>query len=98
MCIVLAAPGRAGRNGAAVSLVCSEEVPYLKGIQRLLGHAIPAQVVAGFAPTAEACVEEAPDAPRAQPSPRRVRQERPHRAGTAPRRSTPPAAPRRRAS
>ncbi|MFO1429431.1 MAG: DEAD/DEAH box helicase [Candidatus Competibacteraceae bacterium] len=42
--------GRAGHAGAAVSLVCADETSQLRGIQRLLGHAIPSTVVEGFAP------------------------------------------------
>lgn len=41
---------RAGCAGLAVSLVCAEEAPYLKDIQRLLRQTIPSSVVEGFAP------------------------------------------------
>ncbi|BBA32770.1 DEAD/DEAH box helicase domain-containing protein [Methylocaldum marinum] len=37
--------GRAGADGAAVSLVCRDEAPQLKGIERLLGRSLPAQPV-----------------------------------------------------
>ncbi|HYQ90805.1 MAG TPA: DEAD/DEAH box helicase [Candidatus Competibacteraceae bacterium] len=42
--------GRAEHAGAAVSLVCADEAPQLRGIQRLLGYPIPSAVVEGFAP------------------------------------------------
>ena len=42
--------GRAGVDGIAVSLVCVDEGPMLREIERLLGHAIPAETVAGFEP------------------------------------------------
>ena len=42
--------GRAGSTGIALSLVCTDEVDLLKGVQRLLKQAIPYQVVEGFIP------------------------------------------------
>jgi ATP-dependent RNA helicase RhlE len=42
--------GRAGVDGIAVSLVCVDEGPLLRDIERLLGHAIPVEVVPGFEP------------------------------------------------
>ncbi len=42
--------GRAGVDGIAVSLVCVDEAPMLRDIERLLGHAIPVETVAGFEP------------------------------------------------
>ena len=42
--------GRAGLDGIAVSLVCVDEGPMLRDIERLLGHAIPIETVAGFEP------------------------------------------------
>jgi ATP-dependent RNA helicase RhlE len=42
--------GRAGVDGDAVSLVCVDERPLLADIERLLGHAIETEVIAGFAP------------------------------------------------
>ena len=42
--------GRAGLSGIAVSLVCVDEGPLLRDIERLLGHPIPQQVIAGFEP------------------------------------------------
>jgi ATP-dependent RNA helicase RhlE len=42
--------GRAGSTGIAVSLVCVDEGPLLRDIERLLGHAIPQQIIAGFEP------------------------------------------------
>jgi ATP-dependent RNA helicase RhlE len=42
--------GRAGMEGDAISLVCIDEAPMLRDIERLLGSAIPAEVVPGFEP------------------------------------------------
>ena len=42
--------GRAGSTGIAVSLVCVDEGPLLRDIERLLGGPIPQQVIAGFEP------------------------------------------------
>jgi ATP-dependent RNA helicase RhlE len=42
--------GRAGASGTAISLVSPAEVQELRGIQRLLGKAIPYAVVEGFVP------------------------------------------------
>jgi ATP-dependent RNA helicase RhlE len=42
--------GRAGASGEAISLVCIDEVDLLRGVQRLLKHAIPWTVEEGFVP------------------------------------------------
>ena len=42
--------GRAGVDGDAVSLVCVDEDKLLRDIERVLGHAIPREVIAGFEP------------------------------------------------
>jgi ATP-dependent RNA helicase RhlE len=42
--------GRAGSTGDAISLVCVDEGPLLREIEKLLGHAIPTEVIAGFEP------------------------------------------------
>ena len=42
--------GRAGLVGDAVSLVCVDEEHLLRDVERMLGHAIPSQVVPGFEP------------------------------------------------
>ena len=42
--------GRAGVDGDAVSLVCVDETRLLKDIERVLGHAIPSEVIEGFEP------------------------------------------------
>jgi ATP-dependent RNA helicase RhlE len=42
--------GRAGVEGDAISLVCVDEGPLLRDIERLLGSPIPAVVVPGFEP------------------------------------------------
>jgi ATP-dependent RNA helicase RhlE len=43
--------GRAGATGDAVSLVCIDEADLLRGVQRLLQHAIPWEVEEGFEPS-----------------------------------------------
>jgi ATP-dependent RNA helicase RhlE len=43
--------GRAGADGEALSLVCAEEMAYLKSIEKLLGEPIPTTTVDGFTPT-----------------------------------------------
>jgi ATP-dependent RNA helicase RhlE len=42
--------GRAGVDGDAVSLVCVDETRLLRDIERVLGHAIPSEVIEGFEP------------------------------------------------
>ncbi len=42
--------GRAGMDGDAVSLVCVDELKLLDDIERLLGHRILSEVIAGFEP------------------------------------------------
>ena len=42
--------GRAGIRGTAVSLVCIDEAPLLRDIERLLGGPIPSREIAGFEP------------------------------------------------
>ena len=42
--------GRAGMEGDAVSLVCVDELPLLREIERLLRHPIPQETIEGFAP------------------------------------------------
>jgi ATP-dependent RNA helicase RhlE len=42
--------GRAGASGDAISLVCVDEAPLLREIERLLGHPIPTEVIAGYEP------------------------------------------------
>jgi ATP-dependent RNA helicase RhlE len=46
--------GRAGASGEAISLVCIDEVDLLRGVQRMLRHAIPWTVAEGFVPDREA--------------------------------------------
>ena len=43
--------GRAGAEGEAISLVCLDEVEYLKNIEKLTGVSLPLQVIEGFEPT-----------------------------------------------
>jgi len=42
--------GRAGSTGDAISLVCVDEAPLLRDIERLLGRSIPSEVIPGFEP------------------------------------------------
>jgi len=42
--------GRAGSTGDAISLVCVDEAPLLREIERLLGRSIPTEVIPGFEP------------------------------------------------
>lgn len=42
--------GRAGIEGDAISLVCIDEAPLLREIERLLGKPIPSEIVPGFEP------------------------------------------------
>jgi ATP-dependent RNA helicase RhlE len=46
--------GRAGNGGKAVSLVCGEEKPLLKGIEQLLNQTLARIVVPGYEPTGDA--------------------------------------------
>ena len=45
--------GRAGITGTAVSLVCVDEAPLLRDIERLLGGPIPSRLIEGFEPNAD---------------------------------------------
>ncbi|NNC85971.1 MAG: DEAD/DEAH box helicase [Bacteroidia bacterium] len=42
--------GRAGQSGEAISLVCIDEVSYLKGIERLIKQQIEKEILKGFEP------------------------------------------------
>src|SRR4051794_5516329 len=42
--------GRAEKTGDAISLVCVDEAPLLRDIERLLGRSIPTEVIPGFEP------------------------------------------------
>jgi ATP-dependent RNA helicase RhlE len=42
--------GRAGATGDAISLVCVDEAPLLRELERLLGRSIPTEVIPGFEP------------------------------------------------
>ena len=60
--------GRAGIDGDAISLVSAEEQPSLADIERLLGHRIAREMIAGFEP-----VDEMPaETPQPRASARRV--------------------------
>jgi ATP-dependent RNA helicase RhlE len=62
--------GRAGNVGRAVSLVCEDEYPFLKDIERLLNQTLAKEVVPGYEPTSIA----RPGAD--QPKPQRSNQRR----------------------
>ncbi len=49
--------GRAGNAGEAISLVCVDELKLLRDIERVLGRAIPKQVVDGYQPDASIAPE-----------------------------------------
>lgn len=42
--------GRAGKEGEAISLVCNDERPFLRGIEKLISQKIPLDDVEGFKP------------------------------------------------
>ncbi len=42
--------GRAGESGNAISLVCVDELDYVRGIEKLLGEQLPTEIVEGFEP------------------------------------------------
>ncbi len=46
--------GRAGASGEAISLVSADELPYVRGIEKLLGQKLPSEVIKGFEPTEQA--------------------------------------------
>ncbi|MDP8962538.1 MAG: DEAD/DEAH box helicase [Cyanobacteriota bacterium] len=66
--------GRAGNVGRAVSLVCSDEYPFLKDIEQLLNQTLTKEVIPGYEPTSIA----QPGAD--QPKPKRSNQRRSNRA------------------
>ncbi len=59
--------GRAGEEGAAVSLVSSDERKLLSDIERVLKRALPLELVTGFEPSGK----EQPEPPRSPPGGRR---------------------------
>ena len=70
--------GRAGITGTAVSLVCVDEAPLLRDVERMLGGPIPSEVIPGFEPNREIRAEpirlrsgQQGGQRRSQPSPRR---------------------------
>jgi ATP-dependent RNA helicase RhlE len=65
--------GRAGSEGAAISLVDSEEIPFLRDIEKLLKRSIPRAALEGYVarPAAERAAEERARPPREPQRPRR---------------------------
>lgn len=61
--------GRAGAEGEAISLVCAEEVDYLKDIEKLTGQSIKRVEAEGYQPMSP-LPEKAPKAPKANNQPR----------------------------
>jgi len=77
--------GRAGRSGEAMSLVCSEEVKLLRGIEKLIGKKIPQVDLPGFDADISVHVEPVKEAGRVQQNRRgghRDGQRRPGAAGS----------------
>ncbi|HEY9734731.1 MAG TPA: DEAD/DEAH box helicase [Trichocoleus sp.] len=60
--------GRAGNQGCAVSLVCGEEYPLLKGIERLLKRPLNRDVIVGYEPTEAESVAPVQSRPSGKPS------------------------------
>jgi ATP-dependent RNA helicase RhlE len=50
--------GRAGASGEAISLVCVDEHPFLRDIERLLRKPIRREVISGFEPDAKAVAQQ----------------------------------------
>ncbi len=73
--------GRAGSPGHAVSLVCVDEAKLLRDIERVLGHGVPSEVIAGFEPDRFARPEPIlrGGLGRSRPEPRRPRPNGPNR-------------------
>ena len=93
--------GRAGSNGAAISLVDSEELQHLKNIERLIKMQIPRVAIDSFVPPSH-IPPEAPRPPRPQHGQRRhsnttasarVPGQAPAPGNRAPRNGQPPRAP-----
>lgn len=61
--------GRAGNVGRAVSLVCSDEYPFLKDIERLLNQTLVKNVIPGYEPTSP--TQPGEDPPKRQHSKQR---------------------------
>jgi len=70
--------GRAGVSGEAISLVSGEEMAFLADIEKLMGRALPREVVPGFEPSANA---RAMSASRPAQAPRRNQPQHAQRKG-----------------
>jgi ATP-dependent RNA helicase RhlE len=63
--------GRAGNEGQAVSLVCRDEYPLLRGIERLLDRTITEDIIAGYEPTLSGKIDaDQPQRKRSNQNPR----------------------------
>lgn len=67
--------GRAGASGEAISLVSSDEMEYIRDIQKLLGIKLEMEKMQGFEPSAEVPENERPQ-PKKQHKPRQAKQNR----------------------
>ena len=74
--------GRAGADGCAVSLVCSEETGFLRDIERLMQRRVERVVVEGFEPASGMARFDAAPPPAARHA--RSQQQRPQRNGQGP--------------
>ncbi len=74
--------GRAGADGCAVSLVCSEETGFLRDIERLMQRRVERVVVEGFEPSSGMARFDAGQPPAARHA--RSQQRRPQRSGQNP--------------
>jgi ATP-dependent RNA helicase RhlE len=63
--------GRAGNVGRAVSLVCSDEYPLLKDIERLLNQTLTKKVIPGYEPSVAVVAEIEVEQPKRQHSKQR---------------------------
>lgn len=85
--------GRAGNAGRAVSLVCEDEYPLLKDIERLLNQTLVSSVIPGYEPAS--IVKSKVDQPKRQRSNQRRSNRAKSQAPSTPSRSKKPAAPGR---
>lgn len=87
--------GRAGNAGRAISLVCSDEYPLLKDIERLLKQTLTRVVIPGYEPTSPA--QPAPEQPKPQRSNQRRSNQAKSQTQSTPTRSKKPTSAKTRA-
>ena len=61
--------GRAGESGEAISLVCVDELEYLRDIEKLIQTDIPKQIIEGFEP--DPSIKPEPISKKGKPAPNR---------------------------